>query len=384
MTATLTPRHPTVGETGTATRLVLTVDARVYGGAENYVSYLLEHLPPTYDCTLLATEPVPHQLVAASRLRGVEVVSVPRVRHKADLRGQLRLIRRLRSTDPQLVHVNMADTANHRYALGAAHILGYPTVATLHTTTSFPLGVQGQALRFVFHRLRLAIAVSNEIAHHLRHRLGLPAAKVRTVANGIPATDIVERTHRSTEAVRVAAIGRLTDQKGFDLLLKAVAELVRLGRSVEVVIAGEGPDLAKLERLARGLPVQFAGFIDDTAALLAGIDILCLPSRWEGLPFVLLEAMMSGLPCVATAVGDVPEALGHAGVVVPSDDVAALVEALDRLIHSPEQRHALGRAAHDRVCARYSLQKMVDSTVSVYEEALTGRRPEGPRPALLG
>ena len=349
---------------------MLTVDARAYGGAEAYVSYLLEHLPDTYSCTLLATEPVPRQLEEASRARGAELVLVPRVRHKLDLRSQLGLIRALRSVNPQLVHVNMADTANHRYAAGAAHLLRKPAVATLHTRSSSLPGLQGHALRLVFRRLRLVIAVSHEIARHLQDGLGVPGPRVRTVANGVPEAPLIDRGDLDTPTVRVAAIGRLTDQKGFDLMLRAVEELVRLGRAVEVTVAGEGPELASLERLADGLPVHFAGFVKDMAAFLATADILCLPSRWEGLPFVLLEAMMSGLPCVATDVGNVGEALGDTGVLVPPNDVAALTEGLDQLIRSPERRGALGRAAHERACTRYSLRAMVDSTTAVYREAL--------------
>ncbi len=365
------PPSPRPAATKASTiRLVLTVDARAYGGAEAYVSHLLEHLPDTYLCTLLATEPVPRQLAEAARARGAELVLVPRVDKKFDLLGQLTLIRALRSAAPHLVHVNMADTANHRYALGAAHLLGRPAVATLHTTTSLLPGLQGNALRFLFRRLRLAIAVSDEIAGHLRDGLGVPRPRVCTVANGIPAGQMVERSHSSTAAVRVAAIGRLTEQKGFDLMLEAVGELVRLGRSVEVVIAGEGPELAQLERLAAGLPVRFVGFVDDMAAFLSNADVICLPSRWEGLPFALLEAMMSGAPCVATAVGDMAEALGEAGLIVPPDDVMALTQALDRLIRSPAQRQALGRAAHERVRSHYSLRSMVEATSEVYRLAL--------------
>lgn len=353
------------------TRLLLTVDARSYGGAEAYVSHLLEHLPDTYLCTLLATRPVPRQLEEAARDRGADLVLVPRVSTKFDLPGQLQLVRALRSTAPQLVHVNMADAANHRYALGAAHLLGRPAVATVHTASALLPGLQGVVLGAAFRRVRGVIAVSSEIATHLHDGLGVPKSRVKTVANGIPAADMVDRAHR-TAKVRVGAMGRLTGQKGFDLLLQALAELVRMGRTVEVVVAGEGVELARLERLAEGLPVRFMGFVEDTAAFLAAVDIFCLPSRWEGLPFALLEGMMSGLPCVATDVGDVAKVLGDAGVTVPANDVASLVRALDELVRSPDRRMALGRAAHERVRKRYSMRSMVESTAAVYREALAG------------
>ncbi|HSH61955.1 MAG TPA: glycosyltransferase [Acidimicrobiales bacterium] len=362
------PRPGAVPRAST-TRLLLTVDARSYGGAEAYVARLLQHLPQSYACTLLATEPVPRQLEDAARARGADLVLVPRVDSKFDLLGQLQLVRALRSTTPQLVHVNMADAANHRYALGAAHLLGRPAVATVHTATALLPGLQGVVLGAAFRRVRRVIAVSSEIATHLHDGLGVPKSRVKTVANGVPAVDMIDRAHR-TAAVRVGAMGRLTGQKGFDLLLQAVDELVRMGRTVEVVVAGEGVELARLERLAKGLPVRFMGFVEDTAAFLAAADIFCLPSRWEGLPFALLEGMMSGLPCVATDVGDVQEVLGDAGLTVPANDVASLARALDELVRSPDRRMALGRAAHERVRTRYSLGSMVSSTTAVYEQAL--------------
>lgn len=352
------------------TRVVLTADARAYGGAEAYVSRLLEHLPASYSCTLLATDPVPEPLAEAARGRGADLVVVPRVHDKSDVKGQLVLLRALRAVAPQLVHVNMADTANHRYALGAAALLGQPTVATLHTTTAYKPGFQARLLGLAFRRLKVAIAVSDEIARHLRNHLGLPASKVRTVANGVPPARMVDRRRDPSSTVCVAASGRLTHEKGIDLLLEAVAELVRRGRRVELTVAGKGPEQAKLKRTAKGLPVRFMGFLDDIDTFLAGADILCLPSRREGLPFALLEGMMSGLPCVATDVGNVSQALDGAGVVVPPNDVGALADALDELIQSPQRRDILGRAAHERARSRYSVETMVESTSAVYQEAL--------------
>jgi len=351
---------------------VLTVDAREFGGAETYVAHLLEHLPDTYLCTLLATEPVPRQLEEAARARGADLVLVPRVEHKFDVLGQVRLVRALRSAAPQLVHVSMADTANHRYALGAAHLLGRPAIATVHTPAALLPGLQGVVLGAAFRRLRGAIAVSDEIAAHLHHALGVPTAKVRTVANGVPATTMVDRAHRRTGPVRVVYVGRLAPEKGVDVVVRAIGELVRLGRPVEMTVAGEGPQQPDLERLAEGLPVRFAGFVDDVGTFLDEADVLCLPSLSEALPFALLEGMMSGLACVTTAAGGMPEALGDTGVIVPVNDVGSLARALDELVRSPDRRMALGRAAHDRVRANYSLRSMVESTTRVYEAALAG------------
>ena len=126
----------------------------------------------------------------------------------------------------------------------------------------------------------------------------------------------------------VGALGRLTAQKGFDVLLEAVRLLVGRAVSLQVVLGGEGRERAALERQAAGLPVTFTGFAEDPRAVLALGDVFVLPSRVEALPLVLVEAVSAGLPAVATDVGDVREALGDVAVVVPPQDPVALADGL--------------------------------------------------------
>jgi glycosyltransferase involved in cell wall biosynthesis len=166
-------------------------------------------------------------------------------------------------------------------------------------------------------------------------------------------------------------LGRLTHEKGFDLLIDATRALPT-DEDFAVVLGGEGPEREILERRARGLGIEFAGYVEDVPAFLGDLDIFCLTSRWEGLPFSLLEAMMAGLPCVAADVGDVAEALGDAGIVVPPENVAALTSALHGLVESRADRLRLGSAAHARAKRHFSVEAMVNSTVNVYAEALAG------------
>ncbi|MFC6084047.1 glycosyltransferase [Sphaerisporangium aureirubrum] len=105
----------------------------------------------------------------------------------------------------------------------------------------------------------------------VRNGVDLPArVNGRSTVNGGP--------------LQAGAVGRLTGQKGFDLLTAAVAELVRRGHRLEVQVAGEGRDRARLESAAEGLPIRFLGVILDVPALLSGLDLFCLPSRREALP----------------------------------------------------------------------------------------------------
>ena len=345
------------------TRLTIVVDSDVYGGAEAYAAHLLRRLPERFERTLLATPGVPEQLREAA---GDALVTFERPRGKADVVRLAGAARALRGTRPDLVHVNMATAANNRHVIGLCGLLRMRAVATLHVVAPLESTAQTAILRRAYARLAGFIAVSEETKRQLGEELGL--TDVRVIANG------VEERPAAVTAVdrpfRVGAIGRLTEQKGFDVLIEALRRLDAEGVPIETVIAGDGPDRAALAAQANGLAVELRGFVEDVPAFHGELAAFCLPSRWEGLPFALLEAMMSGLPCVASDVGDVRVALDGAGLVVPPGDATALAAALGELV-SPEKRRELGAAAHTRAVERYGVEKMVAETVEVYDRALS-------------
>jgi glycosyltransferase involved in cell wall biosynthesis len=354
------------------TRITLVVDSAEYGGAEAYVIHLLRHLPEEFARTLVATPPVPKRIAAAAVDLRVPVVTVDSARHKLDLGRLARQARAIRATRPDLVHVNLTTAGNSRHVLAALATSRTPAVATLHSVAPIRSALQLRILRQAYRRLDRAIAVSEETRQQLVRELHVDASAVRLVANGVEAFE--SSTHGDGGVVRIGALGRLTREKGFDLLIDAVR---RIAAEQEVVaaIGGEGIERRALERQAAGAPVELPGVVDDVPAFLNGLDVFCLPSRWEGLPFALLEAMMAGLPCVAADVGDVASALGDTGMVVPPEDVDALVQALKALVASRPERHRLGSAARARAREHYSAEAMVRSTMRVYAEALAGRSP---------
>jgi glycosyltransferase involved in cell wall biosynthesis len=352
------------------TRITFVVDSAEYGGAEAYVIHLLRHLPERFARTLVATPPVPDRIAAAAAGLSIPLVTVDPVRGKLDLARLARQTKAVLDTRPDLVHVNLTTAANSRHVLGALAASQTPTVATLHIVAPIQGGLQTRILRTAYRRLTRAIAVSEETKQQLCGDLHVDERAVRVVANGVETRDI--SAHEAGRIVRIGALGRLTRQKGFDLLVEAVRRLAADGQGVAAVIGGKGIEGPALERQAAAVPVEFLGVVEDVPAFFDGLDVFCLPSRWEGLPFALLEAMMAGLPCVAADVGDVASALGDAGIVVPAEDVDALVGALKRLAASPSERLAFGSAAHERATKHFSVEAMVRSTVNVYAEALAG------------
>ena len=348
--------------------MALVVDSAEFGGAERYVVHLIERLSERWTPTLLTTAPVLQELAEPVRARGGQVLVVPAVGGKADVRGVTGLVRALRRADPALVHVNLNTIANNRHALALAALM-YPTVATLHIGSAIDSRVQRLILRAAFSRLSRVIAVSGEIEQQLHDELRVGSRRTTVIANGVEEAPPV--TVRPTpHPLRVGGLGRLTRQKGFDVLVDAVRLLTEDDRELEVVIAGEGPERPQLEAAAAGLPIAFPGRVADPGAFLSTLDVFCLPSRWEGLPFALLEAMVRGLPCIASPVGDIADAVADAADLVAPEDAHALAVALATLEDSADRRRALGAAARARVLTRHSVAGMVAHTEAVYDEAL--------------
>jgi glycosyltransferase involved in cell wall biosynthesis len=348
-------------------RLTFLVDSPTWGGAETYVTLLLRRLPERFACTLVATEPVPAPLAAAAQARGRLVAVAGRWRRVPAL------ARTLAATRPDLVHVNLIDPHANRVLLGAAGAGPAPAVATAHMTGTVGSGPGRGALARLYRRLAAVVAVSAEIRDLLAGRLGLPPGLVRVVRNGVePLAQAPGRRAAGAGPMVIGGVGRLTRQKGFDLLVEATRQLVGEGWPVEVRLAGAGRERERLATAAAGLPVRLAGFTGDVPGFLAGLDLFCLPSRAEGLPLALLEAMMAGLPCLATAVGEVPAAVGDAALVIPPDDPDALTAALRRLLGDPRLRAELARRARALALRDFHVARMAAATVAVYDQVLAG------------
>lgn len=348
-------------------RLLIGVDSSVWGGAEAHVATLLAELPDRFECTLLASAGVPERLAEAARDRG-EVVLVPPVRGKTDLRGLRALAKALTAVRPGVVHVNQAAPTNNRHLLGVAIARRIPTVAVLHLWSPVASsGLQAQVMRATYRRAAAVVVVSRDLRDRAVTELGVRPERAFVVRNGVdllPAAAVRD----APAPLRVGALGRLVHHKGFDVLVEAVRRLGPEG-PVEVVLAGDGPEREALERAVAGLPVRLVGPVPSGAAFLAGMDAFVLPSRDEGLPLALLEALSCGLPSVVTDVGDVREAVGAAALVVPPDDPAALAAALAALA-DPDLRARLSGAGRQRVGERYTAAAMAAATADVYDAAV--------------
>lgn len=223
------------------------------------------------------------------------------------------------------------------------------------------------------------IAVSQAVAA----RLQSPelAGKVSVIVNGIEKGE-VRRSRREMRAELGLGDGpvglivaRIDGFKGHDTLIQAVARLKEQGTNVTVLVAGDGPERGKLEKLAAELglgenEIRFLGFRSDVPDLHAASDFFLLPSLTEGLPLSVLEAMSAGKPVIATPVGGIPELVENErhGLLVPVQDEAALAEVVARVACDPVLQERMGRAGFERVQREFSFARMTEC----YEELYAG------------
>ncbi len=215
------------------------------------------------------------------------------------------------------------------------------------------------------------------LAHHI-----IPAERVRVIPNGIRVEKYVLSAAQKQLRARwgvpeegkiVGTVAALSPQKGLEYLIRAIAAVRREHPDVYLVIAGDGPLQYALKRLAQDVGteegVYFLGYQEDIPALLGALDVFVLPSLWEGLPYVLLEAGAAGLPVVATAIPGntdiiIPE---QTGLLVPPADYFALTIAILRALEDPQMK-AMARALRERVCNEFTLKRMIEGHIRLYEE----------------
>ena len=369
--------------------VLLAESGRAMGGTERVVWELATRLPrERYDVTVWLPEvPGMDEFAAALAARDVRVERVPEVDSRWDWKGMFRTWRGLRRLSPSLLHLHHVWPASDRYLVSLAEAAGVPHLVLTEHIVGQPHSA-GQRLlkRRELKRADAVTAVCGSVVDSLVRDYGVPRERVRVVPNGADLPDEAAE-HPASRRVR-ATLGasamkplwvcaaRLEEQKGHDVLLEALAGVRRRGLDFVVAFAGDGSRRATLERRAAELSladhVRFLGMVEEIGPLLAAADAVLMPSRWEGLPLTLLEALARARPVVASAVGGIPEVVEDrvSGRLVPPGDVGALEEALEWLHRRSDLATALGREGAARVRERYTWDRTVASFEEVYDEVL--------------
>ena len=335
-------------------------------------------------------EGAPHPFLDAARAQGVDARLVPQ-RSSYDPRLAGRLAATIAAVAPDLLvgHDYKADLL-----LAAASrrrgALRRPRVAVVHgyTAEDWKVALLEAADRRALRGVAAVVAPAAPVRDALV-AARVPAERIHAIENGIAVERVAREAAEGREAVRaswglaagdvaVVSIGRLSPEKGPDVLLAAyVAARGRLPRGARLVVVGDGAAREAVEAAARaheaagGLrpgEVVFTGWRADATRCLGAADVFVLASRREGLPLACLEAMAAGVPVVATRVGGVPEALegGACGCLVSHEDAAGLADAIAAVVADPAAAAARAARARERVRSRYGVERQARALEALY------------------
>ena len=298
-------------------------------------------------------------------------------------RKAITIIRELvQRTGTEVVHAHgyKADL----YAYFALRATGVPLVSTCHNwlDNDRKAYLYGVLDRLILRRYAQVVAVSEDVRQRLV-KSGVRAEKIRIIRNGVDlgpfdrASGVLKDELGWNAFPLVGLVGRLSVEKGVDIFLLAAARVLKQVPGAKFVVAGDGPDRAKLDALIDELGIRgsvvMLGRRNDMPSVFASLDVMVSASRQEGLPIVILEGMASRLPLIATPVGEVPTVIqdGRTGVMVPAEEPELLASAIIDLLRDNEKRARLGVAARRLIEEDFSAERMAADYLRMYEDAVT-------------
>jgi glycosyltransferase involved in cell wall biosynthesis len=365
--------------------VVVYTDAMGIGGAEISLGHLVATASSHLDITVVGVSQLVVNAIADRRSQATRVVLAER-----GIRAFLSHLLTFWRLRPDVIHVNLCTPWAGAIGLTAALLLPQVRVVRvdqlpLRTTDAVALW----RTRALCLRVDVHVAVGQASARRMEDFYALGRNTVRSIPNGVPdfesplspsvALDqpvLLDHLQLDRPMI-VGSIGRLDAMKGHDVLLRAIAQV----EGIRAVILGEGDQRLALETLAVELGVsdrvELRGWVDHPRAYLPGFDVVALPSRSEGFPLAMVEAMLAARPVIATRVGSMPEAVidRQTGILIEKDDVLGLAEALRYLRNDPVQRIFLGKQARELALSHFTVTSMTQA----YERIWYDQSPRNSR-----
>lgn len=375
------------GESMGRIKILHVIGGGEFGGAEQHLLSLLKHMDQSvfeiYVASLF-TKP----LAPLVEEQGIPVFVFP-MRNKIDLRPIREMASLIQREGFHIVHTH-GVRANLIGRMAARKAGVKNIVTTVHSVLAFDYessfaklvnrvcetSTRGMTQRFITVCELLARGLSAE---------GVNPQKIITVHNGLeidkynpelPSLPVRQEFSIKSDSVVLGIVARLHPVKGHSLLLEAVADVARDYPHLILLIVGTGPDLIKLENMAKGLGIEknviFTGFRQDIPQIIASLDILVLPSFSEGLSLTVMEGMAMKKPVLATRVGGTPELItsGLNGLLVPPADSKALAEGIRYLIGNPNKAVEMGVAGRQTIESSFTADIMAAKTAEVYTELI--------------
>ncbi|MET1755187.1 glycosyltransferase family 4 protein [Novosphingobium sp. RD2P27] len=339
------------------------------GGMGRIIGYLVR--------SLAATDPDISTYPMATRLAGTSML-----KHLSVPVSLAKFVRFTLACPIDVVHINVAprgSTWRKMVYAQAARALKRPVLIHLHGSAYDEYfrslrPTQARMVQRFFQNADHVVALSEQWADFVREDLGVPAAQVTEIANGVPAADDLQPRPRERPA-HIAFFGVVGHRKGTDVLIDALGALAARGLQFRVTIGGNGDvEAARAHARKVGIAdrVHFLGWVDQPAVdqVLRDADIFVLPSRAENQPVAILEAMARALPVVATRIGAIPRQIedGVTGLLVEPGDVDGLATCLAELIEDQACRLAMGAAALKLFEERFSIDACARKFALLYRQ----------------
>ncbi|MBV9020569.1 MAG: glycosyltransferase [Chloroflexi bacterium] len=366
----------------------------VVGGAERHVRDLVQGMR-MQGISVEVVCPRPGPLTEHFATNGVPVHYVEMVRswpydeYLPNQKAMQELTVLLKQRRPDVVHSHLYPAHIHA-SIAAQRACIQAIIHTAHTIIVRP----GDAILSYVTTAR-TIAVSQTVARLLEN-VGVLPERIEVIYNGVGSEhfeDNLQAQQRVREELQlgngpiIGVVARLSMEKGIDVLLHAIQQVVHTYPELTLLIVGDGPQAAELRELADRLglhdTVRFLGARSDIPIVNRLLDVFILPSREEACPMALLEAMAAGRAVITTQVGGNPEVVTHDvdGLLIPPDNPTALSQALLMLIPDQARRTAMGDAAHQKVCVKFTRERMIHETLSFYQRLLADGSSESRVPS---
>jgi len=369
-------------------RILYIVSGTAFGGAQQHTLQLAEFMRGKKHeiGIMVADEP---RLIKEATTIGDAVFTNPHfvssLLSPHNFQACVPVIRAIRNFQPDLVHCH-SIRAGFAARISAV-ITRTPVVYTVHgwahgeRRTWWSPAVSRTLERLAARFTKKIICVSEydrEIAR--RDKIGRPE-QYAVIRNGIssqnydpskPRNSVEPELNNNFHRPILISVARLSTPKNFDTLLEGI----RLTKAAQLLIVGEGPLRPRIENLIRQMDltdrVQLVGSRNDIPDLLATSDIFVLSSKIEGLPMSVIEAMMMGLPIVASKVGGLPELVedGRTGFLVSENDPLELSKAISKLLDNQDLRTSMGQLGRKKAIAEFGLERMCSGVLKIYEDVL--------------
>lgn len=307
------------------------------------------------------------------------------------------IFRCIRTFKPDVIHAHNLFFRTTEAAALLKTLSSVPLITTLHLgemeggskllrtlvkSYEFTVG------RFIARQSSHIITVSEAVAQYSKPMIG-KSTPLTVVPNGVDTSAFHPTLERNGVKPTILFVGRLIQNKGPEVLVNAVPQILSSHPNARIIFAGDGPMKAQLiqqaEKLQVGHAIDFLGLRHDVPELMRKSSLFVRPSTLEGMPLTVLEAMASALPVVATPVGGTPELIKdkECGHLVPVGDSSALANATIRLLDDRSMAESMGNRGYDMVVNKHTWEVVAQKTERVYEEVVSRRRvPVDPREGL--